>query len=95
METVPLKEARKSLGQYHTRVATGGRHIRITRNDRDAAVLIPEADYEEYRKLKQAEIQATVAEEMRRTLPILQRGELPEGYVRYTREQVENGDWLA
>jgi prevent-host-death family protein len=94
MEDVPLKEARQRLGKLHAEAAHG-RHVRITRHAADAVVLMPEADYQEYQALKREKIKAEAIEQIEFAAPYVERGETPPGYVRLTREQIEQGELLA
>ncbi|XVQ12146.1 type II toxin-antitoxin system prevent-host-death family antitoxin [Spirillospora sp. CA-255316] len=94
MEVVPLKVARQQLGKLHSD-AVHGHHVKITRHGSDAAVLIPEADYQEYQALKREKIKADVVAEIERISSHVESGELPPGYERLTREQAVEGRRFA
>ncbi|WP_067489368.1 type II toxin-antitoxin system prevent-host-death family antitoxin [Actinomadura hibisca] len=94
MENVPLKDARQRLGKLHSD-AVHGRHIKITRHGTDAAVLLPEADYEEYQALKREKIIQQLQADVEYVTPYVERGELPPGYEALTREQMARGERLA
>ncbi|TDD64429.1 type II toxin-antitoxin system Phd/YefM family antitoxin [Actinomadura rubrisoli] len=94
MEDVPLKLARQRLGKLHSD-AIHGRHIKITRHGSDAAVLVPETDYQEYQALKREKIQAAVVAEIQHIAPYVENGELPPGYEALTREQAVEGERFA
>lgn len=91
METIPLKEARDQLGRIHSSVSHGHRHVRLTRHGSDAVVMLPQEDYEEYLRLKQAEI----AQQMAESLEHLRRGEIPPGAERVSGQELRDGSWLA
>lgn len=91
MESIPLKEARDQLGRIHSSVAHGHRHVRVTRHGSDAVVLVPQEDYAEYLRLKQAEIARHMAE----SLDYLRRGETPPGAEKVSKHELQDGSWLA
>ncbi|MGW6455433.1 type II toxin-antitoxin system prevent-host-death family antitoxin [Streptomyces sp. NPDC055078] len=63
METYPLVEARKQLGQLVGRVRDGREYILISEYGRPAAVLVPVEELEELERLRD---EADVAEARRR-----------------------------
>ena len=94
METIPLKQAREQLGTLHS-AAAHGRHVRITRHGAQAAVLMPEADYQEYQALKLEKLKADVIAEIEVAAPYVERGEVPPACEVFTREQVLRGELFA
>lgn len=95
MESYPIKEARKHLGDMHTAVVHGGSHPRITKNGRDPVVLVTEQEWQELQELRRERDVRRADQEAGRIKPYLDAGRTPPGYEVYTREQVASGDWLA
>ncbi|GAA4237107.1 hypothetical protein GCM10022254_48300 [Actinomadura meridiana] len=95
MESYPIKEARKRLGDMHTAVVHCQAHPRITKNGRDPVVLITEQEWQELQRLRREDAARQGDQEMNRIKPYLDAGQTPPGYEVYTGEQVASGDWLA
>lgn len=95
MDSYPIKEARKHLGDMHTSVVHGRSHPRITKNGRDPVVLVTEQEWQELQELRQERDARRADQEAARIKPYLDAGDTPPGYEVYTREQVASGDWLA
>ncbi|MFI0405144.1 type II toxin-antitoxin system Phd/YefM family antitoxin [Actinomadura sp. 3N508] len=95
MESYPIKEARKRLGDMHAAVVHGRSHPRITKNGRDPVVLVTEQEWQELQQLRRERAALHADQEASRIQPYLDAGETPPGYEVYTREQVASGDWLA
>lgn len=72
LETLGIAAARDQLGPLVSRAVIGHRPTRITRSKDERAVLISEADWEEYRQLKR-EREAT---EVRAMMAAAGRGEV-------------------
>ncbi|TQM71512.1 prevent-host-death family protein [Actinomadura hallensis] len=95
MESYPIKEARKRLGDMHAAVVHGRAHPRITKNGRDPVVMITEQEWQELQQLRRERAARLADQEAGRIKPYLDAGRTPPGYEVYTREQVASGDWLA
>lgn len=95
MESYPIKEARRRLGDMHSAVVHGAAHPRITKNGKDPVVLITEQEWRELQQLRRERAALEADREATRIRGYLDAGRTPPGYEVYTREQIASGDWLA
>jgi hypothetical protein len=94
MESYPIWEARKRLGDVYAAVVDGRAHRRIEKG-RDPVVMNTAQEWQELQQLRRERSIRLADQEAGRIKPYLDVGRTPPGYEVYTREQVASGDWLA
>ena len=95
MDSYPIKEARRRLGDMHSAVVHGAAHPRITKNGKDPVVLVTEQEWQELQQFRRERAARQADREATRIRDYLDAGKTPPGYEVYTREQIASGDWLA
>ncbi|TDE26478.1 hypothetical protein [Actinomadura sp. 6K520] len=95
MESYPIKEARKRLGDVYAAVVHGGAHCRVIEKGRDPVMMSTAQERQGLQQMRRERSARLADQEADRIKPYLDVGRTPPGYELYTRERVASGDWLA